>query len=417
MHKMWLVAQREFIMNITRRSFLFAAFGVPLLLVAIILVVFLVISANESTLEDAGIVGYVDYAGVLALAEDKPETFMAFASEEEAAKALEDKTLGAYFVVPQDYMRTGQVQVYNLGTTSDALRKGISGFLLANLTAQIRGDIPLERVKNPTNTTVYVQETGRFLEGGAGVFLSLFLPPILFSMVFMMASQVSSGFLMNGVVEEKTNRIMEILITSITPLQMLAGKILGLGALGLVQFFIWGAATAVIMAFSEQIPFLKDVIIPANMLVVGFIYFLLGYFLLASIMAGLAAVAGTEEESRQYAGIFSLVLVIPFFAIGSLIQDPNGTVAVVLTMVPFTAPLTVILRMSFGVVPPEQIMISITVLLVSTVFVTWASAKVFRWGLLLYGKKLSLRELWRAIRSSSDTDRATVAAHSVEGEG
>lgn len=410
MYKIWLVAQREYLANLKRKSFLFAAFGLPVLIAVILFLVFTVMSQNESTLEDAGTIGYVDESGVLAAAVAKPETFVIYNDEATAKAALEDKTLGAYFIVPANYIARGQVSLVNYSTSSEALLDAIQEYLRANIAASLDPSIPLARVQDPVDLTVHILDTGRTLEQDA--IIGLFLVPFMFSIIFLMSSQISSSYLMNGVVEEKTNRIMEILITSVTPLQMLMGKLLGLGVLGLTQLAVWAVVTVVGLNFSDQIPFLKGISLPPDLVFFGLIYFLLGYFFLSSIMAGIGAIAGSEEESRQYAGIFSLVLAIPFFALTTFITDPNGTVPVVLTMIPFTAPLSAIMRLSFGTIPPDQLLLSIGILLASTLFVVWLSARIFRWALLLYGKRLTPRELWRVIRGTSGV--VTTAARSIE---
>jgi ABC-2 type transport system permease protein len=203
---------------------------------------------------------------------------------------------------------------------------------------------------------------------------------------------------MSGVVEEKTSRIMEILVTSVTPFQLLFGKIIGLGLLGLTQLVIWMAAGFVTLALGRNTTFLTGITIPPDLLVVGVVYFLLGYFLLASAMAGIGVVLGSEQESRQYAGIFGLLLAIPFFFITSFFTDPNGGVVTFLTLFPFTSPVSMILRMGFSAVPAWQLIASIVLLLLTALFMAWASARIFRWALLLYGKPPGIRELIRVIR-------------------
>jgi ABC-2 type transport system permease protein len=141
------------------------------------------------------------------------------------------------------------------------------------------------------------------------------------------------------------------------------------------------------------------------------VYFILSYFLLSSLMAGLGAIAGSAEESRQFSSIISLVWVVPFFFITTLISEPNSPLAVAFTLIPFTAPMTVLLRMGLSSVPAWQLAASIIILLLSALLVVWASAKVFRWALLLYGKRITLREIWQVIRQSPHT--ATVTAQST----
>ena len=287
----------------------------------------------------------------------------------------------------------------------------IDNLLVTNLSRGLSSDVPLERLRNPVDLTIQVADSGRLLTD-ANIPVLIFIP-LIFAFVFLMSSSVTSGFLMSGVVEEKTNRIMEILMTSVTPLQLLLGKILGLGALGLTQLVVWGVAGFALIGLGQGVPALAGIAFPTDLMILFLVYFLLSYFLFASLMAGLGAVATSEQESRQYSGIFSLIWVIPFFFITTLISEPNSSLAIALTLIPFTAPMTVLLRTGFGVVPTWQLLASMGILLVSGVVVVWASARVFRWGLLMYGKRASPRELWRVIRNSPPA--GTVESRTAKG--
>ena len=395
MSKAWLVAKHEYLSNIKRKGFLFGAFGVPLIIVAIMVIVAAIAVESETNTERVGAVGYVDQSGILADPVDQPESYRVYASADEARAALDTGEIGAYFVVLPDYMNTGGVQLVSATGTPEALLDEFDEFLVANVGQSITPDL-LERLKAPVSMSVQTLDTGRVIEESA-VFALIFAP-IIFVFVFIMASQTTSGYLMSGVVEEKTNRIMEILITSITPFQLLFGKIIGLGALGLTQLIIWIAGAYLALTLGQNLEFLAGVTIPTDLLVIGVTYFILGYFFLASLMAGIGAVVGSEQESRQFAGIFSLVLVIPFFAITSFITDPNGVIPTFLTLFPLTSPVAVMLRMGFASVPLWQLLLSIVLLLLTTIFTVWASAKIFRWALLMYGKRPGLREILGALR-------------------
>jgi ABC-2 type transport system permease protein len=209
---------------------------------------------------------------------------------------------------------------------------------------------------------------------------------------------VTSGFLMSGVVEEKTNRIMEILVTSITPMQILLGKVIGLGLLGLTQIIIWGIGMVALINFGQTLPLLQGIAIPVDMMVVFLVYFILSYFLLSSLMAGIGAVVGSEQESRQWSSIISMLWVVPFFFVTSFLTDPNGPLPLILTLIPFTGPTTALMRLGFAAVPLWQILLSLAILLATTIFTVWASAKIFRWSLLRYGKRTGLRDLIQVIR-------------------
>lgn len=396
---MWLVARHEFLTNVRRRSFLFAAFGAPLFTILVMYIVFAITVESFGGTEGIGLIGYVDESGVLAAAIDQPEDFRPYPDGNTARAAMDAGEIDGYFSLPSNYIDTGMVNLYlRSSSVPEGLYDQIDTFLIANIGSSVEAD-RLERLQDPVNTQLLTLDNGRLIRdsGIAG----LFLTPIIFVMVFMLASQTSSGYLMSSVVEEKGNRIMEILITSVTPMQLLVGKIIGLGALGLLQLGIWMIGGAVALQLGQNTELLSGVYIPPDMLMLGLIYFLLTYFLIASLMAGIGATAGGEQESRQLSSIFSLLLFLPFFFLYNLITDPNGTISTILTLLPFTSPVTTIFRMAFGTVPTWQLVVSLIVQIVTTVLIMWAAARVFRWSLLMYGKRPNLRELVRIIRKPS----------------
>jgi len=396
MHKAWLVAKHEFITNVSKRSFLFAAFGIPLVFVILIVIVSLIAIDAEENLDRLGMIGYVDQAGVLAEPRDVPAGFSAFPDVEAAETALESGAIGAYFVVRADYLQTGSVALVSRSGTPSALKSTFDAFLLSNLSRDLDPALA-QRIIEPVDMTVRILDSGRELTSAAAP--ALLIVPFVFVFLFMIASQSASAYLMSGVVEEKSNRIMEILITSVSPMQLLAGKIVGLGALGLVQIGIWLIVGFLALQFGQNIELLAGIQLPLDLVVIGLIFFLLGYFLLAGIMAGIGAVLGSEQESRQWAGILSLITVIPFFFIISFITDPNGPIVTFLSLFPFTAPVAVILRVGFGAMPMWQLLLSTGLLIATVIVVMWASARIFRWSLLLYGKRPTPRELLRVLRA------------------
>lgn len=395
MAKTWTIIKHEYVTNVKRRSFLFGAFVVPIISILLIGVVFGLVISDETDVSRLGTVGYVDQSGVLARQIDQPGYFRQYESQDAASAALDDDSIGAYFVVMSNYMNSGEIQAFSKTGLPAALTGDIDAFMRANLSAGLDPTIA-ERLKDPVETTVKTLDNGRVIRDSAVA--GLFIIPLIFVMVFLFASQTTSGYLMSGVVEEKTNHIMEVLVTSVTPFQLMFGKIVGLGLLGLTQLVIWIAAGYATLAIGRNSDVLSGITIPPDLLVVGVIYFLLGYFLLATVMAAIGVVIGSEQESRQFAGIFGLVLAIPFFLITSFITDPNGGVVTFLTMFPFTSPVSMILRMGFSAVPTWQLILSIGLLLLTALLMAWASARIFRWALLLYGKRPGIRELIRVIR-------------------
>ena len=397
MRNIWLVAQHEFLTNIRKRSFLFAVFGVPILMAVIFAVVVFVQIAAEETGLVAESIGYVDQANVISA---DSEGFVEFDDIDLATAALNSDAIDTFFVTTPLYLQTGEVRLYSYGQISEDTRDDIEVFIVENLTNTIETDVPPERLIDPVNVDIFMESSQRELtfEGIIG----LFITPVIFAMVLLMALQLSSTFLMAGVVEEKSNHIMEILITSITPYQLLAGKLLGLGALGLIQILIWIVVGLVGVSLGGNIEFFSGIALPLDFILIVIVYFLLTYFLYSSLLAGIGAVMGSEQESRTIAGAVSLLIAIPFFFFSVLILNPESPIFTVLMYFPFTAGMTYMMKFPFVQISIWEVLVSLSILAVSTVIVTWAAARVFRWALLLYGKKPNLFTIFRVITGNQE---------------
>ena len=402
MNKTLLVASHEYFTNVKRPSFLLAMFGIPVFMIVVMALVFFVtagaVGEGELLVENAG---YVDRSGLLENAIEIPAGWELYATQEEAEGALEAEELDAYFILPEAFVLSGNVALYAAGVTSEDFQDQIEDFISANIAAQLETDLAPERLIDPVDMTLFMENSGRLLqnEGIAG----LFLVPFAFSMVFFLGLQLTSQFLMSGVVDEKSNRIMELLITSISPMQLFMGKLLGLGAIGLTQIFVWLVIGFIGLTVGRDSEFLSAVELPLDLVLLALVYFILSYFMYAALLAGIGSVVGGEQESRQTAGPLSLLVILPFFFMFNFLNEPNGTIPVLLTLFPFSSAIAVILRAGFTAVPPQEIVLSLAILLGTTLFITWASAKVFRWSLLLYGKKIRIKDILNVIRRDVET--------------
>lgn len=404
MSKLWLVIKREYLFNLKRPAFLFAALGTPLFFIGIFVLTIVLTEGFATTVEDLQGVGYVDQAGVISdgvILEDYPNLFVAYETEEVARDALDSETINAYFVIPENYLEAaGEIQLYSYNSMPEDLQETIRDFLLRNVAVMTELPVTVERLVDPFEMRIRLEDSGRELTSEALPGLVLF--PLLFAVVFIMATQVTSGFLMGGLVEEKSNRVIEILVTSVTPIQLLAGKIIGLALLGLTQLVLWVAVGLIIATLGQDIPFLSGITLQPDLVIVGLAYFILGYFMVASLLAALGTVVGTEQESRQLAVFVTLPLFVPYFFLISFFTEPNGTAPVILSLIPLTAPMAMIMRMGLTAVPFWHLALSLGLLIVTTLAAMWVSVKVFRWGLLLYGKKFNLREVIAVIRGNPE---------------
>jgi ABC-2 type transport system permease protein len=215
---------------------------------------------------------------------------------------------------------------------------------------------------------------------------------------------------MGSVVEEKTTRVIEVLISSLKPFQLLAGKVVGVGAVGLFQFLIWGVCGWVLFRRRDQVLQMLGVDaalgqemplpeISAATVVIFLVYFLLGYFLYAAMFAAVASMSSSEAEARQAQTPVVMLLVIPSILMIGIIQQPDSGMAATLSLVPFTSPIAMPVRWAAAAVPLREVVASVAVLLFTLWLVTWIAARIYRVGILMYGKRPSPRELVRWVRA------------------
>lgn len=420
MRKLWAIIRNEYLTNVRRPSFLAGALGMPLMIGAIFLLsTTLATQSADRPLEDFARVGYVDRSAESLLEPDViPEEavgrFERFDSLEAARAALDAGEIGVYFEVTANYLQDGRINVYSIQPVPEAITDRIDSMMLQNLLANVDTPIPAERFESATGElTVRALDTNRTVSGDGLVLL--FLLPLLFGMFMVFSSMTTSSFMMYSLVEEKTNRIMEVLVTSVRPMQLLGGKILGLGLVGLTQVAIIIGMLLVVLGLAQQTDFLNGLSLPLDVLLVALVFFVLSFLMMSSLQAGLAVLVGSEQEGSQLTGLLILPFMIPLFAMVAFITEPNGTLAQVLTFIPFTAPMTVVFRMSMTVVPLWEIVASIAITALATVLLIWLSARVFRWGMLLYGKKFSPMGILKAIRPGSGGAVQTTAPITREG--
>jgi len=222
--------------------------------------------------------------------------------------------------------------------------------------------------------------------------LTNFFGAFAFVMLLFFGLQISGQMLMQSVIEEKNSRIMEVLLSSVSPKELMRGKILGLGAVGLTMIVLWAAVGYTAARLRNF-----DV---ASLPNVGYmlVFFLLGYAFFGTLMATVGSVCNSEKEAQQLLMPIMLPLVFPLMVWFYIAQRPDSTFSRVLSVIPFTVPMIMMLRIAIQTPPASQIMTSIIVMLISIWACLRASTRVFRTGVLMYGKRPSLKEILRWVR-------------------
>ena len=237
-------------------------------------------------------------------------------------------------------------------------------------------------------TPIKIQEGGRAEKSD---FLFLFFTSFIFILLLMMMILSSGGMLIRSLVEEKSNRLIEILVSSCSPDELLAGKVFGLSALGLVQVLIWLIIGAALVGTSA-VP--ADVF--RNIIPVMF-YFALGFIFYTSIFVGVGSIVTTEQEAQQITSYLSLIIIIPIVIAVPAIENPDSVLVHALSYIPFTIPAIMILRFNIGPVPLWEVVVSSALMVASIYLSVSIAAKVFKIGILSYGKRPSLKELFEWI--------------------
>ncbi len=406
MSKAWIVAKHEFLVTIRRVWFVISTFVFPLLFLAIGGVLMLVMrhTIEQQEARVSGLpLGVVSEWKDLDEAKD-PDSFriLRFKSENEATAALREGRIATYVVVPENYVATGRVTVKTAnkptlltsgkGLTPPALGAWLVEVALARVDEHRRA-----RARDPFQAqTVYLDRTGAPSGEDAQGALKRSITGYSFFFLLFLSIFTASGYLLNGMADEKENRVMEIVLSSITPGELMLGKLVGLGAAGLLQLAIWISMGVVgVLAMAVQI------LLDPLAFVYCLVFFLLGYLLFGSLMLGFGALGTNFRESQQMASFWTFIGISPMFVHMAIVEDPHGLVARIFSYIPFTAAVTMTFRyvtdpkgMPWYEVPAVMI-----VLLASTALALRLSAKLYRVGLLLYGKRPGLREIWRWLRA------------------
>jgi len=407
MNKTVQVAKHEFINMVKSKGFIIVTLLFPMLaLLALGGYQLIQRTGTEDTTPEIVTIGYVDEVGEFDDTDESGEiTFLRYESSEEATKALLTGDISEYFIIPADYFTSGVVRRFVLereleppGSTIRAVRN----FLLNNMLQDQISNEMLERAKAPAGfISTRLDQTGHVSTEQGGI-LGVFLIPYLFGILFWMAILMGSFTLLEGLGEEKENRIMEILISSVSTKQLLSGKIIGLGTAGLLQIVFWFISARFIagMASTTVGGLFSNLEIPARLLVFGIVYFILGYLLFGVLFSIIGAIVPTYREGQQLSflimplGIISLAL-IPFFA-----ENPGHPLTYFLTLFPISAPVTSMIRIGIGNISYWQLALSIVLIVISIVGSLLLSAKILRTFLLMYGKRPNLTEIIRSLRQA-----------------
>lgn len=411
MSKINLIIKREYISRIKQKSFIIITFLTPVLMALIVILPMLIMANQEKNVKK------------IAVIDESKQFFSDFASSEMIKfHYLEYKPLilkdflhknnyYAILVIPGNFRADG-ICVYSEQAIPIAIKQRIRYIIdskveLQNLLAKnIDPQIIREAKEHIPIQTLVWSKSGKLQQSVSEIntFLGLTLAFLIYMFTFVSGTQV-----MRGTMEEKTGRVMELLLSSIKPLYIMFGKIFGIAAVAITQFGIWIISLFLLISgvnvfFSDAIPSQFMTIFTAlknvDLVMWGvsfFIYFIGGYLLYGSMFAAVGAAVDNETDTQQFMLPITLPLILPLVLSQNLITNPDGHLAVWMSIIPFTSPLAMTIRMGFSV-PFWQIAVSVAALIVTFLIITYFAAKIYRIGILAYGKKITYKELWKWIR-------------------
>ena len=399
MHKTWLVLRNEIIHQVTRRSWLLATFGLPVVVALIMLVPPLLRggSSGAPSLPSApptssAVEGYVDHSGLIKMIpEDVAGRLRPYPDEASARQALQSKEIGAYYIVPATYLETGDItyvlpdpKAFSLEGQSWVMRWA----LLVNL---VDGDVRLaQQLQNPADVRVRALTTVTDPEVGEGLGYWI---PYAAAMILYIVIIMASSLLRSSLGDERKNRVLEILMVSLSPRQILTGKIVALAIVGLLQTAAWaGTGYALLRMGGGTINLPPTSQIPVTVVLWALVFFVLGYGVYASLLAGIGALTGPNVPGSSTADFVIIwPMIIPIFFMTIIIPNANGALAVVLSMFPPTAPVAMITRLAVGGIPWWHPVLSAALLAVTGLVVLRAVARAFRAQVLLAGQTFTIR--------------------------
>ena len=438
MSKLKLIVQREFIAKVRNKSFLIMTFLSPILLVGMGALVFFLMKKNDEKVKE---IVYVDNSGLFSKDDfiDSEtihyQDFTALGIDQTKKKVEEGDYYGALIIPKQDSLEilANAIEFYSKDSPGMSVMNALETKIERKLRNEKLNDfgIDLEKInasKIQSNVKMFNfsgEESSKLINGlkiGVGAIAGYLL------MMFVMIYGTS---VMRSVIEEKTSRIVEIIVSSVKPFQLMLGKIIGNASAGLLQFLIWGILIFIITTVASSI-FGIDIIemqtskLPAEqleaakqaagldkmqliiqeilrlpilkMFVLFIFYFLGGFMLYSSMFAAIGAAVDNETDTQQFMlPIMAPLILGVYVGFATVINEPHGPMAVLFSYIPFTSPIVMLMRVPFGV-SWYELAISMSLLIITFVFMVWLAAKIYRVGILMYGKKPSYKDLYKWLK-------------------
>ena len=443
MNKISIIIQREYVTRVRKKSFIVMTFLTPLLMALIFVIPALVMSNEDKDFKKIAVVedGADLFNGVIADTKDTDFEYLTNTNVNDLKNNFSE--LGYYgvlYISPQVITTPNAIQLISKKQPPIGLLDHISGSLEKEIEKQklLSYNIEnLDEILKSINTNIKIQtikidDTGSVRETSTGIAMGLAYISgfLMYMLVFMFGSQV-----MRGVIEEKTSRIVEVIVSSVKPVQLMLGKIIGIALVGLTQFAVWVMLTAAIVMIvksnilpaetMEQVQQLPQSLAQADQAVAGagsmtevqltemqslfssalsqpwgliifafLFYFITGYLLYASLFAAIGSAVDNETETQQFMLPVTVPIILGLIVAMGTMQNPESSISFWFSIIPLTSPIVMVARIPFDV-PAWEIILSMALMIITIFGCVWMAAKIYRTGILMYGKKTSYKEIWK----------------------
>jgi len=419
--KLIQIIKREYKTRVRKKSFIITTLIAPLIMASFILIPILI---SELETEDTKIYNVIDFTDEIFeeleyfvnsfdkklynLKKIEYEKYNFEDIKKRLSEQVLEKEIDAYIIIPEDVYESNYFEYYARTTTDFTEFRRLESYLsniinqkrLANKGYDINEirdvfrDVNLKAIK--------VTKSGEKEEKGQTFLITYVLVLILYMSVIMYGVSV-----MRGVIEEKQSRIVEIILSSVKPFKLMLGKLLGIGAVGLTQILIYAFFGILLMIYSSDIASIfssgkgiptEFFRVPASIFIYFAIYYILGYFLLSVLYAGIGAIVNSEEEAQNIQFPVIMLFVIPMLFLVLIIKNPESTISTVLSLFPFFTPILMFARINVSTPPFFQIVLSIVIMIATIFFLVWLVSKIYRVGILMYGKRPTVKEVFKWVK-------------------
>lgn len=423
MNKLFLIIKREYLSRVRKKSFIIMTLLTPLFMIGVFVVPILLASSSEDKTTIAIIDNNKFNEFRLTSNLNLEYTYLNELNLEQHKTTLIE-TYDFLLHIPEiDSIQQieSSIEVYSINQMSLSIKQNVENQIdkkLTNIYLLQSGINPDQIKKSQSKSrikTYVVDEQGENTKGNSEASFGIGLVGgfLIYIFIFMYGTMV-----MRSVIEEKTNRIVEIIISSVKPFELMLGKIISVALVGLSQFAMWIILGFVFLliangfistdidvtnlnaneaVLSSEIGSSLMALPIKSLIFVFLIYFLGGYLLYGSLFAAIGSASDQETDSQQFIVPITIPLIVSFVLVQVVIDNPHGGLAYWLSMIPFTSPIIMIARIPFGV-PLHELLLSISLLIGGFLLTTWVAAKIYRVGILMYGKKISYKELWKWLK-------------------